>query len=227
MKKAILTAILGIVSVLGMAQKSLVYKADFGNANDSRLHNNATIQKHVLNLGSQDGYFDLGPDAGEIVASLDDFTISVYYKVSSENKLDGYGHFLFAFSHLAENQAEEGPYMAYRLNEERFETSTGGWNHEEIVMKGKPSDRDVWVHALFRQEGKKGQLYLNGALIGTNENMPVLKTNFKTAPQYCWIGKAPFHGDKYLTHTLVSDFRIYNRALTDKEIQKLAKKKIK
>ncbi len=37
-------------------------------------------------------------------------------------------------SDRAENSANEGPYMAMRLNEQRFETTTGGYEHEEIIM---------------------------------------------------------------------------------------------
>ncbi|MCQ2196110.1 MAG: LamG domain-containing protein [Bacteroidaceae bacterium] len=182
-------------------------------------------QLPILNLGNNDGYYDLTAETGALVQNLKDFTISVYFKVDTENRLDGYGHFLFAFSQLAENKAEEGPYMAMRLNEQRFETSTGGYNHEQIVMQGGQPKRNVWVHALFRQQGTKGELYLDGKLIGTNNNMPILSDIFKDAPAYCWIGRAPFKGDKYLTHSHVADFRIYNYAVSNKELQELNKRK--
>ena len=175
----------------------------------------------VLNLGANNGYYDLTAETGALIKGLRDFTISVYFKVGSENKLDGYGHFLFAFSKLAENKADEGPYMAMRLNEQRFETSTGGWEHEEIVMQGGKPKRDVWVHALYRQQGKTGELYLDGKLIGRNDNMPILSEIFEEAPANCWIGRAPFNGDKYLTDTQVADFRIYNYAVSNKELQQL------
>ena len=90
----------------------------------------------ILHLGTNNGYYDLTAETGTLISQLRDFTVSVHFKVSSENQLDGYGHFLFAFSQLAENSAHEGPYMAMRLNEQRFETSTGGYEHEEIIMQG-------------------------------------------------------------------------------------------
>ncbi len=197
--------------------------------NEAYAKNGATIEKGskmaVLNLGSKDGYYDLAEETSELVAGLEDFTISVYFKVDGTNKLDGYGHFLFAFSKLAENSANDGPYVAMRLNEQRFETSTGGYQHEEIVMQGVKPVRDVWVHALFRQSGHHGELYLDGKLIGKNEKMPIVKEIFKEAPACCWIGKAPFKGDKYLSQTCVADFAIYNYAVTDKELNKLVSKK--
>ena len=177
----------------------------------------------ILHLGTNNGFYDLTAETGTLIRGLKDFTVSVWYKVSSENQLNGNGHFLFAFSQLAENSAHEGPYMAMRLNEQRFETSTGGYEHEEIIMQGGKPKRDVWVHALYRQKGHKGELFLDGKLIGKNDNMPILSDIFKEAPANCWIGRAPFRGDKYLTQTDVADFRIYNYAVSDKELKSIIK----
>lgn len=196
----------------------------------TQLHNGATVTKlgdmDVLDLGASDGYYDLTTEvAGKMISSLNDFTVSVYFKVDSLNTLDGYGHFLFAFSKLAENKADEGPYMAMRLNEQRFETSTGGWEHEEIVMQGGQPARNVWIHALFRQAGHSGELYLDGQLIGRNDNMPILSEIFPEAPACCWIGRAPFNGDKYLSHTQIAGFRLYDYTVSDEELRELVAKK--
>ncbi len=175
----------------------------------------------ILHLGTNNGYYDLTAETGTLVKGLKDYTVSVCFKVGAGNKLDGYGHFLFAFSQLAENSANEGPYMAMRLNEQRFEVSTGGYEHEEIIMTGGQPKRDTWVHVLYRQQGHNGELFLNGKLIGRNNNMPILAEIFKEAPANCWIGRAPFRGDKYLTDTDVADFRIYDYAVSNQELNKL------
>ena len=175
----------------------------------------------ILHLGGKNGYYDLTAETGALIKNLRDFSVSVWFKVSSENQLDGYGHFLFAFSTLAENSAHEGPYMAMRLNEQRFETSTGGYEHEQIIMQGGKPKRDIWVHVLYRQQGHKGELFLNGKLIGRNDQMPILAKIFKDAPANCWIGRAPFRGDKFLTQTDVADFRIFNYAVSNQEMRKL------
>ena len=183
----------------------------------------ARIDDGVLHLGTNNGYYDLTAETGVMICQLRDFTVSVHYKVSSENELDGYGHFLFAFSALAENSAHEGPYMAMRLNEQRFETSTGGYEHEEIIMTGDNPKRDVWHHAIYRQQAHKGELFIDGKLIGRNDRMPILAEIFKDAPANCWIGRAPFRGDKYLTQTDIADFRIYTYAVSDKDMRQLMK----
>ena len=187
------------------------------------LRRDARIEGDILHLGTKNGYYNLTAETGNLVSQLRDFTVSIRYKVSSENALDGYGHFLFAFSTLAENSAHEGPYMAMRLNEQRFETSTGGYEHEEIIMQGGKPKRNVWHHAIYRQQGHKGELFIDGKLIGRNEKMPILAEIFKDAPANCWIGRAPFRGDKYLTQTDVADFRIYTYAISDKDMRQLMK----
>lgn len=179
------------------------------------------ITPAILHLGTDNGYYDLTAETGKLIKNLRDFTVSVRFKVSSQNQLDGYGHFLFAFSQLAENSAHEGPYMAMRLNEQRFETSTGGYEHEEIIMQGGKPKRDVWVHVLYRQQGQKGELYLDGKLIGRNDKMPILAEIFRDAPAYCWIGRAPFRGDKYLTQTEVADFLIFDYAVSNKKMKSI------
>ena len=181
----------------------------------------------ILHLGTNNGYYDLKAETGKFIKNLKDFTVSVRFKVSSQNQLDGYGHFLFAFSQLAENSAHEGPYMAMRLNEQRFETSTGGYEHEEIIMQGGKPKRDVWVHVLYRQQGQKGELYLDGKLIGRNDKMPILAEIFHDAPACCWIGRAPFRGDKYLTQTEVADFCIYDYAVSNKKMKNIIRRYMK
>lgn len=41
------------------------------------------------------------------------------------------------------------------------------------------------------------------------------------APSFNWMGKAPFRGDRYLAGTMISDVRIYDRALSAEEIARL------
>ena len=221
----ILVLLLMAVTMLPMqlSAQQLVAQLDFVNA-DQGLKNGATIEnengQQVLNLGKNDGFYDMTPEMGRLIKTLRDFSLSVYYKVDASNDLDGYGHFVFACSALAENGPDEGPYVAFRLNEQRFEVSTGGYMHEEFIMQGGKPERDVWHHAIFRQQGHKGEFFIDGQLIGTNEQMPFLADIFKEVPQHCWLGKAPFKGDKYLTDTKVANLCIYNYALSDEEIMK-------
>lgn len=108
---------------------------------------------HVLNLGSGTGYLDMGITAGKIVSQLADFSISAYYYVEPSASLSGAGRFLWAFSALDANTQTDGPYTAYRLNAQRFATSTGGWGGETDWKKAVRQTRaDGRTYSTDRQE---------------------------------------------------------------------------
>lgn len=79
-----------------------------------------------------------------------------------------------------------------------------------------------WQHAVYVQDGTIGKLYMNGTVVASNDQMYTMAETFPDeAPTFNWMGKAPFRGDKYLSGTMISDVRIYNRALSEAEIAEL------
>ncbi len=197
-----------------------------GSGNDATLVNHASVlamgKYNVLNLGAGTGYLDMGKNAGSILTDLKDYTVSVYYRVDKKASLSGAGYFLWAFSALAANSSGEGPYVAYRLNAQRFALTLNGYSNEKGIEIGQAATKDTWQHILYRQTGTKGELFLNGTLVGTNSAVPQPQTAFTSAPAYNWIGRAPFSGDSYLQHTLVYDFRLYNEAASETQIAEWA-----
>lgn len=179
-------------------------------------------QYGVLDLGNGSGYLDFTAMAGDVVRSLDDFTVSVYYRIDPSASLSGAGYFLWAFSQSDANTQYAAPYMAYRLNAQRMATSTGGWGSETAVALGSESAKGVWKHVLYRQKGQRGELFIDGKLRQQNNDMPLLKETFTAAPAYNWIGRAPFAADSYLRQTLVADFRLYGVAVADEQVAQLA-----
>ncbi len=175
----------------------------------------------VLDLGESNGYLDMTREAGKVAKALGDFTVSVYYRVNVDASLAGAGHFLWCFSQSAANTQTASPYMAYRLNAQRMATSTGGWGNESGLEVGSESEKGRWIHMLYRQAGKRGELFIDGKCVKTNTAMPVPKETFTATPAYCWIGRPPFSGDSYLKQTLVADFRLYDAALDDEAIAQL------
>ena len=176
----------------------------------------------VLDLGDANGYLDMTQEAGKVAKALGDFTVSVYYRVNVEASLAGAGHFLWCFSQSAANTQTASPYMAYRLNAQRMATSTGGWGSESGLEVGSESEKGRWIHMLYRQAEKRGELFIDGTCVKTNAAMPVPKETFTATPAYCWIGRPPFSADSYLKQTLVADFRLYDAALSDEAIAQLA-----
>ena len=179
-------------------------------------------QYHVLDLGNASGYLDMTRDAGAIVRGLQDFTVSVCYRVDASASLSGQGFFLWCFSQSAANTADASPYTAYRLNAQRMATSTGGYNHETGMETGSASPKGRWVHVLYRQKGQRGELFIDGRRVQTSTQMPVLSATFTAVPAYNWIGRPPFSSDNYLKQTQVADFRIYDACVSDDAVAQLA-----
>src|SRR5574344_1694724 len=104
------------------------------------LMNQAKVEEmgkyHVLDLGAGTGYLDLSAQAGKLLQQTDTFTISVYYRVDANATLTGNGFFLWAFSTSTDCQQSAGKYSAYRLNAQRYATSTGGYSNETGIEKG-------------------------------------------------------------------------------------------
>ncbi len=192
----------------------------------AQLKNQATVARmgsyRVLDLADGTGYLDMTASAGQVVRQLENFTVSVYYRVDPSASLSGAGYFLWCFSQSAANTQTSAPYTAYRLNAQRMATSTGGWGNETGMEMGTESDKGRWIHMLYRQTGKKGELYLDGKQVKQLSTMPLLKDAFTATPAYNWIGRPPFSADSYLKQTLVADFRVYDVAVADEVVAQLA-----
>lgn len=214
----------GLVLHYDFEQSEMGVVKDLGpNHIDATLMGNALVADGSLVLTGENDYLDMTAAAGEMVKQLADLTIATNYYVAPETEIKGYGYFLWCFSCLEANAEKDGPYQAYRINEQRCETSIGGWSQETGIQKSQKSELGKWVSVVFRQQGSKGELYIGGELIGTDETFPVLCETFAEAPAFNWMGRAPFNGDKFLENTRISDFRIYNKSLSDAELQELLK----
>ncbi len=176
----------------------------------------------VLNLGNSSGYLDLTRNTGAIIKTLSDFTFSVYYRVDESASLAGNGYFLFSFSQMLNNTDTSGPYIAHRLNVQRMAISTGGYTNEHGMELGTASQQGRWIHFVYRQRGTTGTVYLNGRQAMSLSKMPIPSATFPVAPNYCWLGRAPFANDSYLKQTLLYDVRLYDNAISDSELQRLA-----
>lgn len=207
-----------------VAGKSVPDKS--GNGNDALLVNSAKVipmgKCNVLSLGSANGYLDMTAKAGNIISNVTNYTISVYYRIDQNTSITGNGNFLWSFSTLESCWATSGIYAAYRVNNQRFAASLGGFEGERSIQKGKPSIQDTWIHLLYRQTAKIGRLYINGELIGTHTDTPIPSVMFTDSPQFNWLGRPPYGGDNYLKNTLIADFRLYNSSVSNSKIAELA-----
>lgn len=239
--KVLLTSIIIALACIGCSpsQDNLILRYDFrrpegnvlmdisGNGFNATLMGSANfgVNKevgNVVDLGYEEGYIDMGDGIGEALKACESFTISVKFNVDEEASLKGYGYFLWAFSTLEANGATEGRYHAFRLNTQQAENSIGGYTGESFMVVNEPASKESWQHAVYVQDGTVGKLYMNGTVVAQNDQMYTMAETFPDeAPTFNWIGKAPFRGDKYLGGTMVTDIRIYNKALSEEEIAQL------
>ena len=182
-----LTFALGTLPLMADISQGLVLHYDFASVNgstvsdksdsgiDATLRNGATIDVlgdwALLDLGQSSGFLDMSAKAGALFRTLDNYTLSMYYRVNKATSLSGNGHFLWAFSTTVANSASSGKYSAYRLNAQRFANSTGGYNNEVGIEVGGESAKDEWIHVLYTQKGRTAQLYLNGTLAGSSTSI--------------------------------------------------------
>lgn len=240
-KRKILIAFIAMLQAMGVwaDEATLRLHFDFENAQGDKipeiisnggimgtLKSNATVEKmgkyHVLNLGTKDGYFDMGESTGKVISNCKDFTISMYYYVNASQDITGLGNFLFTFSTQEACTNNAGCYYFYTLNSQRFAASQAGYGSETSTNAGKVSSQGHWVSMVYVLEGNMGTLYVDGEKM-LSAQMPEGNTTFATkAPVYNWIGRSPFTGDAYLKNTKVADIRIYEGALTGKEVMQMA-----
>lgn len=240
MKKFLILTIATLMGAQCFSQKLILHydfkKAENGLVTDrTKSHYNGSLMGsakiesaqdgNCADLGYGNGYIDMGSNIGKKLQSIDEFTVAVKYKVDEKASLQGNGYFLWAFSTLEQNTQHEGRYHAYKLNVQRGENSIGGWANETIIEIGKQSAKGKWLHVTYTQKGNMGRLYLNGELVAENKDMFSMDTTFPDeSPSYNWIGRAPFNGDAFLAGTKIGDVRIYEGALNEKKVRKLAYK---
>lgn len=177
----------------------------------------------VLKLGSDEtGYLDMGTGIGNVIATMENFTVSAYFRVDETEALSGAGNFLWAFSKVAVNESAAGEYMFFRMqknaNESRFGITAAGWSSEDNLRLENGVTTGSWQHLVVRQNGATSEVWINGELITSVDTLTIPAANFTEPTKYNWIGRPPFSGDNYLKNTLVYDFRVYNQSISEAQI---------
>jgi len=224
----------------------LLVKYDFSNLVDSTvtdvaekhfrgtIKNNAKIIKigttetgmyNVLSLGDSIGYFDMGTEVGKLMYNQKDFTIGAYYRVNAAyDKLASNGNFLWNFSNSKDIMNNPTGYLIASLRNQAETITPTNWTPEQTVAFATAALQDSWHHMTYTQSGTTGTLYVDGIPVQTSTTITslpatTLAKNGMLGTLYNWIGRSCYTGDVYLRKTLVYDFRLYSKALTDTEVQ--------
>ena len=198
-----------------------------GNNYHAQLMNQAAVRSlgavQVLDLGDQNGYLDMGTAVGTLIAGLEDFSITTAIYIDESSNITGNGNFVWAFSTSPACGQYTGKYLAYRVNRQRYALSTGGYSNEVAAVEtGAASRKGSWYQLTYTQQGSKGSLFIDSTEVKSSSSLAYTPKDIGQATSYNWIGRPPFSSDAYLKNTLISDFRIYNRALSPEEIKALS-----
>ncbi|WP_132431227.1 family 43 glycosylhydrolase [Natronoflexus pectinivorans] len=195
-----------------------------GNGFNAELKNEAFLDHmgdyHILNLGFHNGYLDMGEQTGELVNSLKDFSVSTYVYVDEGVSLSLHGSFILTFSNSTDIRSEGNGCLFLSARDQTYAITKTDSRGEQAVRVGEPVQQGAWMHIVYTQEGNQGNLFIDGKMVASNTvdiyPSAIGKTKFN------FIGRSPYKEDNYL-RGLLADFRIYDKALTVREINRLGR----
>ncbi|MEU9283567.1 family 43 glycosylhydrolase [Streptomyces sp. NPDC048275] len=131
-------------------------------------------------------------------------------------------YFIYGFGNSSGSNGNG--YLFTTGNSLRTSLATGNWSTEQTT---KPSDsrnltRSVWKHLAYTQTGTTGVLYEDGVEVGRNTSVTSTPGDIGSGTTTAnYIGKSVYSGDK-LFKGRIRDFRVYDRALADAEVEQLS-----
>ena len=175
------------------------------------------VGTHAINLissGTAGGGYVVGPSLHNVAPGA--MTISVWVNVTTAQfwqRVFDFGNTTTLNFALTTHNGSNNP---------RFVIRTAGATDEQAINTTTTLSLSTWHHlAVVLREGAPytGELYVNGTLAGSNTAMTLHAADLgPTANNF--IGKSQF-ADPYFAG-LIDDFRVYRRALSAEQINRLA-----
>ena len=185
-----------------------------------------TAKFNVLNLGDSIGYFDMGEEMGKLMYHLEDYTISAYYRIDTayyDTEIAKNGNFLWNIANSKDIIGDPKGYIIGKLTNHGLAITPTNWSKEQTVAAGLPALQGSWHNFTYTQSGNTGTVYIDGMPYATDtvSQLPIntLRIPGRIGTLYNWLGRSSYTGDVYLRKTLVYDFRLYKKALTEGEVQ--------
>ena len=173
----------------------------------------------ILSLGSDNGYFDMGASVGDIIAALNDFTISTNVYIPSTTTLGSNGNFIYTFANSTDIANKANGCIFFGANETRYTICRTNYTAEHNVGPYHQFPTGAWHTLTYRQSSNHGELFLDGELVAQND-ISVIPSELGSTP-YNFLGRPCYQGDVYLKDACYNDFRIYDNAVDDATIASL------
>ena len=193
-----------------------------GNGHDGTLYGatvGLTNGKNSLILSkSGTDYLDMGAGTGSLISSLTDFSMSCYIWVNTTNtNLSSNGNMIATFSNSLDSYNQQVGYMFLQAKRSRYSITLARYETEQAVQVGTDVAKGKWVQFTYTQSGTTGKFYQDGVLMNTNVAVTLTPSNLGST-LYNIIAKPSYKDDAYLQDAQISDFRMYNRAITSDEV---------
>ena len=170
----------------------------------------------VLSLGANNGYFDMGPSVGEVIASLNGFTISTNVYIPSTTTLGGNGNFIYTFANSTNIGSDANGCIFFGANETRYTICLSNYLEEKNVMANYRFPTGSWHTLTYRQIDNVGELFLDGEQVAIGQ-IPIKPSDLGLTP-YNFLGRPCYQGDIFLKDAYYNDFRLYDNAIDDATI---------
>ena len=171
----------------------------------------------VLSTGNNQGYLDLGSQmAREVLGQLSgDYTISLDINVDLTNSLNSY-----CWAWALSNGTNQYTALVNKAG-------NGDWYYEiknsnaYMAHSNQGLREGEWHTVTVVQNGSSCVIYVDGVRKGS-VTTSIHPSEFASSVTQSWLGRSPYSGDAYMTNTMMDNFRIYSKALTEAEVKMLS-----
>ncbi len=140
------------------------------------------------------------------------FSISVNVYVPSTTDISGNGNFIWCFSYSSDRG-----YLFLNAKDTRYAITNRTYSQEQGVNPAQSLTKDKWVNITYVQDGATGTVYVNNVQKAQNTSMTLFPSGIERSLDNNYLGRSCYSGDAYLKDALYSDFRVYNKCLSESE----------
>jgi hypothetical protein len=170
----------------------------------------------VLDLGANNGYFDLGSGVGSIITSLDSFSISTNIYVPNTTSLTSNGNFVWTFANSPNMASAANGNMFFSAITSRYAITKTSYNAETSVNVNEELPKGKWINVTYTQAYNIGHIFINGIML--SDNAVTLVPSVLGSTSYNYLGRSCYASDVYLKNAQYNKFQIYKGALTESKI---------
>lgn len=157
-----------------------------------------------------DGYIQLPG----IITDTNDFTFSAWVNWSGGGawqRIFDYGNGLTR--HMFLTPAQHTGALQFTIHDQ---------GQDQSLIAAEPLPSNQWVHVAVTLQGDTGTLYVNGKVVASSTEITFNPKNLQVTEAY--LGKSRYTADPFYKGSM-DNVKVYDKALTSTEIQRLAKEK--